>query len=237
MASKLKLSSRIDSRAVRERRFQLLQRFHFDLDRHARVERQRGVHRRADAARRRDVVFLDQDAVVEREPLVRAAADAHRVLLRQAQAGQRLARVEDARARAFDRIDETARRGRDARQQLQEVQRRCARRSAARAPGRASSTTGVFGRHPVALRDTATRTSIDGSTRRITASNHGAPHSTASSRTVMRAVRRGVGGNETAGLVAAADVLGQRVRDVALRAPHRSVAVLRADFREQRRHE
>ena len=107
IASKSKLSSRIDSRAVRQRRFQLHERFHFDLDRHARVERERRVHRRADAARRRDVIFLDQDAVVEREPLVRAAAHAHRVLLREPQAGQRLSRVEDARARAFDRIDES----------------------------------------------------------------------------------------------------------------------------------
>ena len=51
----------------------------------------------ADAAGRGDVVFLDQDAVVQRHALVLAAAHAHRVLLRLAQARQGLARVEDAR--------------------------------------------------------------------------------------------------------------------------------------------
>jgi integrase len=66
-----------------ERLAQLRDRLDLDLDLDA------GVRARSacamtwrDAAGRRDVVFLDQDAVPQREPLVAAAADAHRVLLR-----------------------------------------------------------------------------------------------------------------------------------------------------------
>jgi hypothetical protein len=61
-------------------------------------------------------------SIVEREPLIRSAADAHRILLREPQTRQRLARIEDARTRALDRIDETARRARHAREQLKEIE-------------------------------------------------------------------------------------------------------------------
>ena len=44
-----------------------------------------------------DVVVLDQHRVVEAEPMVAAAADAHRVFLERAQARRRLARVDDPR--------------------------------------------------------------------------------------------------------------------------------------------
>ncbi len=89
-------------RAMRERRVELGERLDLDLHGHARLQREGRVERLADPARRGDVVLLDQDAVVQRQALVRAAADAHRVLLREPQARQRLARVEDARAMAVD---------------------------------------------------------------------------------------------------------------------------------------
>ena len=84
----------------------------------------RGPQHRRHAAGRGDVVFLDQHRVVQADAVVGAAAGAHRVLLRQAQARQRLARVDDLRARAAHRIDVGRGLGRDRAEQLQEVERR-----------------------------------------------------------------------------------------------------------------
>ena len=58
----------------------------------------------ADAADGRDVVLFDQHGVEQADAVVLAAAAAHGVLLREAQTRQRLARIEDARARAGDEI-------------------------------------------------------------------------------------------------------------------------------------
>ncbi len=218
-----------------ERRFQLLQRFHFDLNRHARIERQRGVHRRADSVRRRDVILLDQDAVVEREPLVVATADAYRVLLREPQAGKRLPRVEYARARALDRIDETARRASHARQQLQEVEavalggQKRARRAMQQHDRRVS-------RHPVplAILPLDADRGID-APHHLVEPRHAAQHRFLTDRNARGAPD--VGGNETPGLIAAADILGQRVFHVARERRIERLSVLRANFREQRRQE
>ena len=77
----------------------------------------------ADAARRDDVVFLDQDAVVEAEAVIGAAADAHGVLLREPQAGQRLAGVQDPGAGAGDGIRAGPGRRGHGGQRLQEIER------------------------------------------------------------------------------------------------------------------
>ncbi|KAG0162117.1 L-aspartate oxidase 1, partial [Apophysomyces sp. BC1015] len=60
---------------MRERHVKLLQRLDFDLHRHARVQRMRGIQRGCDATGRRNMVFLDQDAVIQREPLVCTTAE------------------------------------------------------------------------------------------------------------------------------------------------------------------
>ena len=92
-------------------------------------------------------------------------------------------------------------------------------------------------RHPVALAIHATRTSIE----RIDAPHHRVePRHAAQHRFFADRDARGapdVGGNETPGLIAAADILGQRVCHVARERRIECLAVLRANFREQRRHE
>jgi len=82
------------------------------------------------------VVVLDQEAVVQAETMVDAAAATHGVFLQRAQAGDGLARVEDFALRTGDGIDETARLRGHARQLLEEVQRAALRRE--NRPGRAA---------------------------------------------------------------------------------------------------
>jgi len=57
------------------------------------------------------VVLLDQDAVIEAEAVVPAAAAGDGIFLRQAQSGQGLARIDDARPGAGDGFDVEARGG------------------------------------------------------------------------------------------------------------------------------
>ncbi len=93
--------------------------------------------RGADAADRGDVVLLDEHGVEQADAVILAAAAADGVLLREAQARQCLARIEDARARAGDDLDECARRRCGARERLEEVQRRAlAGDDAARRPAK-----------------------------------------------------------------------------------------------------
>ena len=73
------------------------------------------------------MVLLDQDAVPQRQALVLSAADTHRIFLRLAQTGQRLACVENraafrVRRQAGDGFDIAPRRRRHGGQHLQEVQ-------------------------------------------------------------------------------------------------------------------
>ena len=82
----------------------------------------RALDRRRHAARERDVVVLDQHAVVEPEAVVARAAGRDRVLLKHAQARRSLARVNDLRVRALDGLDEAARERRDAGEALHQVQ-------------------------------------------------------------------------------------------------------------------
>ena len=86
--------------------------FHFDLHGdvgwgEAECRSQHGF----DTARRRDVVFLDEDAVIESDPLVVSAACQHGVFLRQAQTGQGFSRVHDFHWQTRHRIYIAARGG------------------------------------------------------------------------------------------------------------------------------
>jgi hypothetical protein len=91
------LSSRIIFCSGVERFGELFQGFHFDLDEDVAAADGAGLFQRGgDAAGGHDVVFLDQDAVIEAEAVVAAAAAGDGVFLGQAQAGQGLAGVDDA---------------------------------------------------------------------------------------------------------------------------------------------
>ena len=90
----------------------------------SRCLRAQPVDGRRDAAGEAQVVVLDQDRVVEAEPVVRAAAAADRVLLERAQARRRLARVEDLGAGPVDGVDEAAGERRDAGEASEQIQRR-----------------------------------------------------------------------------------------------------------------
>ena len=81
-----------------------------------------GRYRRGDATGSDDVVFLDQDRVVQAHALVVAAAAAHGILLGDAQTRHGLAGIEHAHGRAGHRGDVACRRGSGGRQQLQEVE-------------------------------------------------------------------------------------------------------------------
>ena len=94
-----------------------------DLDTHAGGLVARGRNRSADRSGRRDVVLLDEHQIVQPLAVIRGPAAAHGVLLRTAQSGDRLARVEDPAARAGNCRDVALRDGRGRRKQLQEVQR------------------------------------------------------------------------------------------------------------------
>ena len=84
-------------------------------------------HRVHHTAGEADVVVLDQNAVVQAEAMVAAAAGAHGVLLQRAQQRCRLARVEDRDASRRG-IDELPRQRGDAGQPLHEVERGAFRR-------------------------------------------------------------------------------------------------------------
>src|SRR5258706_8128908 len=114
-----------DQASARIQRFaQLLDRFHLDLE-HCALGHvvQRRAHRGLYAAGGHEMILLDEDAVEEPDAVVRAAAHPHRVFLRHAQARQRLARIEDLRARALDGAHELARARGHAREQLHEIER------------------------------------------------------------------------------------------------------------------
>ena len=83
----------------------------------------RPLQRRTDPAGHRDVVVLDQHRVVQAEAVIGAAAQPHRLLFEDAQAGGRLAGADDFRLVTGDRIDQRPRRGRNPGQAADQVQR------------------------------------------------------------------------------------------------------------------
>ncbi|MNC76290.1 hypothetical protein D3C75_1279790 [compost metagenome] len=69
------------------------------------------------------MVFLDQEGIEQADAMVVAAAAGHCIFLRQAQAGQGLAGVEQFHPGTFDQVGERTGTCGHARQHLQEVQR------------------------------------------------------------------------------------------------------------------
>ena len=101
------LSSRMRVDAGLERLRDLLERLGLDLDRQ-RDRAAQSANRLLDAAGEAQVVVLDQHGVVQAEAVVRRRRRSGTAYFsRAAQAGRRLARVEDGRARALDRVDVT----------------------------------------------------------------------------------------------------------------------------------
>ena len=99
-----------------------------DFEREARAELlPRPPHRLGDGARaadRGEVIVLDEHAVAEAHAMVVAAATAHRVFLQQPPARRRLARVQHLTRQSGHGLDVACRRGGDAAEPLQKVQRR-----------------------------------------------------------------------------------------------------------------
>ena len=86
-----------------------------DLDRPQVADRRsRALHRRRHAAGRSDVVVLDEDRVIETQPVVHAAAESDGAFLERAEARCRLARAGDLRVRAFRFSDKLSGKGRNA---------------------------------------------------------------------------------------------------------------------------
>ncbi len=102
---------------------QLLDIFDLDLDARIRVQGARVGDRGRDRAGGHDVIFLDEHAVIEADPMILAAADSDRVFLRGAQSRNRLASIEHAATRAFDQRRIAVRGGCGRRQQLQKIER------------------------------------------------------------------------------------------------------------------
>ena len=95
-----------------------------DLDEHAGRVLASATDGGPDTAGERRVVLLDEDGVEQADAVVRAPAGGDRRLLERPQARRRLARVEDPRTGPFDLANAPRGEGRDARELLQEVERR-----------------------------------------------------------------------------------------------------------------
>ena len=128
------LSSRIRSAPAASASSHLLERLALDLDLGAGVLQRSSTAAPIRPATRRWLSLIE-DPVVEPEAVVPAASAAHRVLLERAQSGRRLARVEDLRAGAVDRVDVAAREGGDAREAAEQVERQALAARAARGRG------------------------------------------------------------------------------------------------------
>src|SRR5205814_2677201 len=81
------------------------------------------LERRPDAAGQRDVVVLDQHGIVETKAVIGATAQAYRLLFEDAPPGGCLAGADDLGLVPLARIDQRARRRRDAREPADQVQR------------------------------------------------------------------------------------------------------------------
>ncbi len=110
-------------RAGLERLVYLCERPRLDLQREPGCVRGRRPYRGPDPARERSVVLLDQDRVVQPGAMVRPAAGRHRRLFQSPQPRRRLARIEDPRARALDRLHRAGAERRHPGQPPEKVQR------------------------------------------------------------------------------------------------------------------
>ncbi len=118
------LSSSTASIGKRKRLLELIERVDLDLDLDEMADAAReALAAPGEAASGGDVVVLDQHRIVEAEAVIDAAAGADRVFLERAQAGRRLARAGDARARALDRGHIARGERSDAAQAAEEIER------------------------------------------------------------------------------------------------------------------
>ena len=110
-------------RPVLQRLLQFFERPHFNLDRLPAAPVVEGaLQRRNRAPGQRNVIVLDQHAVGEIQPVILAAAAAHRVFVNHAQPRRRLAGIENPNARTLHRIHKLASGGRDSGHALQKIQ-------------------------------------------------------------------------------------------------------------------
>ena len=113
-----------DIRAARERLAHPREILHLDLDlRHMARIRPRPRERLADAARHLDMIILDEHRVVQPQPVIAAAAHAHRILIEQPQPRRRLPRIDQPRPIRRRNRREPRRPRRDPRHMLEQIQR------------------------------------------------------------------------------------------------------------------
>ena len=143
------LSSSSRSAPVAERVGDLVEVAALDLDGELGVGAAGAVDGLRQAAGERDVVLLDQDRVVEADPVVAPAAGGDRRLLESAQARGRLTGVENRGAGAGDRLDVARRERGDPREVTEEVERRALGGEQRPRPGPTASRTsaGTSSRH------------------------------------------------------------------------------------------
>ncbi|MNP07605.1 hypothetical protein D3C76_996340 [compost metagenome] len=163
------------------------------------------------------MVFLDQEGVVEADAVVVAAAAGDGVLLRQAQAGEGLAGVEQFHPGAFHQVGVVAGAGGGAGEQLEEVQG--AAFAAEQGAGRAfEGEQRLVGADPVAVLHLPFHLHL-----RIELAEYLVHPGGAGDGGVLAGDDAGgsqaVGGDQLGGDVAAADVLGQGGADVGLDFP------------------
>ena len=173
----------------------------------------RTVERLRNAAGGEDVVFLDQDGVVEPETVVVATAAGDGVFLGETQAGKGLAGIDDAAARAGDGVGEAAGLAGHAGEQLEKVEGRAfAGEQGACRPFDGAQHLSRLDRHAVLRVPADVNAWIE---RRKGA---GEPGGAAEDGFLARNDRGAGalrGGNELGGQVAGADVFGQGAGDVA----------------------
>ena len=174
--------------------------------------RARPQDRRAHASRRRDMVILDQHAIIQPGAMVAPAAHAHRVLLQRAQPRRRLARIHDLRPCIPHRRDTARRQRGDAGEPPQEVERGpLGRQQRARLARDLRQRRASL--HRVAIRHERLERAL-GSSCGEDARAIGSPATTPASRATIRAVALHPRRDRRLGRhVAAPDVLGQRAAD------------------------
>ncbi len=111
-----------DVRSGLKRLLQFRQAFHFDFHRLAGGDLVGGLDGLGDAAAGGDMVFLDKEGIKQADAVVVAAAAGHSILLRQAQAGQGFAGVEQFHRGALHQVGIVLAAGGHGGQGLEEVQ-------------------------------------------------------------------------------------------------------------------
>ena len=200
-------------RAGSQRSVELRQRFHLDLHGDAIAgQLKRRCQYRRDSAGSCNVVFLDEDAVVQPDALILPAAHTHGVFFGQPQAWQRLAGIQNGSAGAGHGVDIGSGGGGHSRQGLQKIQRRTFS-SKQRAGGAVESDQQGIWCHCVAFIHLPVDTAIRGQ-----CAEAGVEPGPAGDNRRLAGDDAGVGGllcrHQPGGEIAAADVFFQRTRHI-----------------------